>query len=79
MGNSDKYKLSNPLIGIRYGFEPINGEQRRMIKDCLTDKRAPLLDDRELAFIENIEGKNILSEKQRGWLISLWERVTEDG
>ena len=46
-----------------------------MIEDCIN--RQSKLSDWELKFIDDIQFKNSLSEKQSDKLYKIWEKVTE--
>lgn len=54
-------------------------EERRMINDCLDDKRVHLLDDWEYHFLTGLKNDNIISHNQRRKLNAAWDRVTEEG
>ena len=60
-------------------FSMINTEQKQMIKDCLNNKRYPLMREKEAAFVDTLNTALEATPPQIKWLEGIWNRVTTNG
>ena len=57
----------------------MTNEQKRMVADCLADKRISKCSDKEVDFLETLQKTEYATYKEITWLEGIWERATANG